>query len=86
MLLVVFESINGLAPSYVSDMLEPYVPTRTLRSSDKGLLTVHWINSKSGYGAFSHYGPTLWNSIPADLRSVTTVSSFKSKLKILTSF
>ena len=79
-LLIVFKSIKGLAPSYVSDMLKPYEPTRTLRSSDKGLLTAHPINFKSGSGAFSHYGPTLWNSIPADLRSATTVCSFKRKL------
>lgn len=26
-------------------------------------------------------GPTLWNSLPLELRSATSVSSYKSKLK-----
>ena len=74
-LLIVFKIMNGLA-HYVVDM-----PDRPLRSSNKGLLTIPRINTKSAHGAFSHYGPTLWNSLPHELRSVTTVSSFKSRLK-----
>ena len=73
--------MNGLAPTYVVDMLSEYTPDRPLRSSSKGLLTIQRINSKLAYGAFSHYGPTLWNSLPHELRSVTTISSFKSRLK-----
>ncbi len=80
-LLIVFKAMNGLAPSYVADMLSEYTPDRPLRSSNKGLLTIPRINTKSAHGAFSHYGPTLWNSLPHELRSTTTVSSFKSRLK-----
>ena len=80
-LLTVFKSINGLAPPYIASMLTEYTPDRSLRSSNQGLLNIPRINSKSAYGAFSHYGPTLWNSLPHELRSATTVSSFKSKLK-----
>ena len=80
-LLIVFKCCNGLAPSYVADMLTKYTPGRSLRSSDKELLTTPRINSESAHGAFSHYGPTLWNSLPHEIRSATTVSSLKSKLK-----
>ena len=73
--------MNNLAPSYVIDMLTEYTPDRPLRSSNKGLLTIPRINSKSAHGAFSYCGPTLWNSLPHKLRSVTTVSSFTSRLK-----
>ena len=62
-------------------MLTEYTPERSLRSSNKGLLTIPKINSKPAHGAVSHYGPTLWNSLPHELRSVTTVFSFKSQLK-----
>ncbi len=80
-LLIVFKAMNGLAPSYVADMLSEYTPDRPLRSSNKGVLTIPRINTKSAHGAFGHYGPTLWNSLPHELRSTTTVSSFKSRLK-----
>ena len=73
--------MHGLAPSYITDMLTEYTPDRRLRSSSKGLLTIPRINSKSAHGAFSYYDLTLWNSLPHELRSATTVSSFKSRLK-----
>ena len=37
-LLLVFKALNGLSPSYLSDLLLNYEPSRTLRSSDRGLL------------------------------------------------
>ncbi len=80
-LLVVFKSLNGAAPPYVSDMLTQYIPDRHLRSSCKSLLNIPRIHSKSAQGAFSYYGPTLWNSLPMELRSSPTISSFKCNLK-----
>lgn len=71
-LLIVFKALNGAAPSYISGMLTEYTPDRSLRSSSKGLLTIPIIQSKSAHGAFSHYGPTLWNSLPHKIRSATT--------------
>ena len=66
----------------VVDMLTEYTPERSLRSSNKGLLTIPKINSKSAHGAFSHYGPTLWNSLPHELRSATTVFCFKANYNL----
>ena len=40
LLLLTWKAINGLAPSYISNLLVPYKPVRALRSSDKHLLTV----------------------------------------------
>ena len=37
-LLTVFKALNGLAPSYISDMLSFYAPARALRSTDAKLL------------------------------------------------
>ena len=31
--------------------------------------------------AFSYIGPTLWNNLPLNLRHISTISSFKSRLK-----
>lgn len=37
-LLLTFKSLHGLAPPYLCNMLVPYTPTRSLRSSDSSLL------------------------------------------------
>uniref|UniRef100_A0A669CA98 Reverse transcriptase domain-containing protein n=1 Tax=Oreochromis niloticus TaxID=8128 RepID=A0A669CA98_ORENI len=39
-LLLVFKSLNGLAPVYLSDLLKPHVPTRSLQSAEQLLLSV----------------------------------------------
>ena len=45
-LLLVFKCLNGLGPSYLSDLLLPYQPLWTLRSSGTGLLTIPQVSSK----------------------------------------
>ena len=80
-LLTVYKSRNGLAPPYIDDMLLDYSQTRCLRSSNQNLLAKPRINRKIGYGAFSHYGPTLWNLLPSELKTAPSVSLFKRQLK-----
>uniref|UniRef100_A0A8C2CFE3 Complement component 5 n=1 Tax=Cyprinus carpio TaxID=7962 RepID=A0A8C2CFE3_CYPCA len=81
-LLLVFESLNDLASSYLSDLLHPYLPTRGLRSKDKFLLQIPTTRLKSrGNRAFEVAGPTLWNKLPLHIRSASTLSEFKSCLK-----
>ncbi len=81
-LLFVFKSLNGLAPCYISDLLQPYSPSRSLRSSDQKLLIVPrsrlilW-----GDRAFAVSAPRLWNSLPLHIRTASTLLSFKSLLK-----
>ena len=39
-LLITFKALNDLTPPYITDILQPYVPSRTLRSATKNLLVV----------------------------------------------
>jgi len=45
-LLVTYEALNNLAPSYIRDLLTPYVPSRQLRPSSKNLLMIPHFNLK----------------------------------------
>lgn len=65
-LLIVFKCFNGLASPYICDTLADYTPETSLRSSDKGLVTVPRIHSNSAHGASTHYSPVLWNSLPQE--------------------
>ena len=79
-LLLVFKCLNGLGPSYLSDL--SYQPSRILRSSGTGLLIVPRVRTKThGEAAFSHFGPRLWNSLPEGIRTAETVGVFKGRLK-----
>ena len=81
-LLLTYKSVNGLGPSYLCDILQPYRPARSLRSSSYGLLVIPRART-STYGdrAFSIAAPRLWNDLPEDIRNADCLSSFKCLLK-----
>ena len=69
-------------PPYISDLLHPYCPSRTLRSLDASLLTVPRFSLETfGKKSFSVFGPTVWNSLPLSLRKSQCFTTFKVKLK-----
>ena len=45
-LLLTYKALNGMAPRYIADLLQPYTPTRQLRSSSKNLLVTPKTNLK----------------------------------------
>ena len=80
-MLLTWKGLNNMAPSYITDLLSPYTPTCSLRSSDKFLLTIPQTKSSVGDRAFSAVAPKLWNSLPTDLCQSTSLHHFKSGLK-----
>ena len=69
LLLTFIKGSNNLCPSYISDLLETYKPTRTLRSSSRNLLVIPRSKLKSyGNRAFSASAPKLWNDIPDTIK------------------
>ena len=77
--LLVYKSLHGPAPKYISDTLEPYEPTWTLRTSGRGLLLVPRVSTKQGEAVFQVYAPKI--SLPEDVRQASTLTMFKSRLK-----
>ena len=78
-----YKCINdNSSPSYLRDLLVKYEPPRSLRSNSLELLNVPRF-SLNNYGkrSFSVSGPLIWNRLPLNLKSSTTLSSFKSNLK-----
>ena len=86
-ILLTFKALNDLAPSYLNSLLDvkKVDPTKIVtRSMTKGDL-----NKPSGrlvsYGdrAFSVAAPRLWNHIPDEIKSITSLALFKKSLKTL---
>ena len=81
-LLFTYKALNGLAPSYLSDLVKFYAPERNLRSSSQNFLAVPFSKTKSyGDRAFSVCAPTLWNDLPLQLTSSASFNILKSNLK-----
>ena len=80
--LLTFKCLNGLAPSYLSSLIEIYNPNRNLRSASKFLLKEKVSNFKKiGEKCFSFSAPKVWNKLPISIRSETSIETFKRKLK-----
>ncbi len=77
-----FKTLLHGQPSYLHDLLSRHTPCRTLRSAFKNELNIPFgIKSESGRRSFSFAAPTIWNSLPLALRSISCLSSFRSSLK-----
>ena len=81
-LVLTYKALNGLAPPYVCDMIQPYQPTRALRSADANLLAVPQVRLKTfGHRSFHYASPHLWNQLPVDMRKSPSLHIFKNRLK-----
>ena len=86
LLSLVFSSVSGNAPHYLSELIPSYTPARSLRSSSQSRLSIpgyHENTSKKRFGArsFKCAAPLLWNSLPPELKSSPSVESFRRCLK-----
>ena len=82
-LLLIFKAVHGLAPGYVTSLIEQRRLRPGLRSSGTGITLHVPITHLRGYGdrAFSSIAPRLWNSLPSSLREIDSIDLFKSSLK-----
>ena len=80
---IVYKCLNNQAPSYLLDLITPYVPARPLRSqNDPTKLVLPKFKLKTfGYRSFSVAGPTVWNEVPQHIRETETFDAFKRQLK-----
>lgn len=81
-MLIAFRAIHNTLPSYICELFASYKPTRSLRSTNKLLLNVPKINTKSyGQRAICHAAPALWNELPLHIKLSDNIDIFKRKLK-----
>jgi hypothetical protein len=76
-----FKTLHFQQPVYLYNLLTPYNPLRSLRSSSSNLLSTPRILSEIGRRSFQFAAPTVWNSLPLSVRSCASLSLFRSALK-----
>ena len=82
MMLLVFNALQKQSPSYISDYLHWYTPSRPLRSMCSPSLTPARSRSVVIQRRILNGGCSqLWNSLPPGFRSTNSFISFKRQLK-----
>src|ERR1700722_12547913 len=79
--LLTFKIIHGLAPYYLCELIRYRSTSHDLRSINDVMLDVPKSKSSIGSRAFVFSAPKLWNSLPYDVRTCVSLTTFKSKLK-----
>ena len=73
-----FRHFDGTLPPYLSSSLCTYQPSRSLHSLTERLLKIAKTNLKTfGERSFDYTAPTVWNSLPANLRASPSLPTFK---------
>ena len=81
-LILLYEIINGFAPQYLCDLLEPFNPRShqyNLRNNNKSILSQ--IKTTPYMENFLPSTTKLWNDLPDFIKILPTLSSFKKHLK-----
>ena len=84
-LLITFKVIKGLAPKYLSDIVE-VLPTSSynLRRNSNGILLARGtLRTKKTMSdcAFLIAAPLLWNRLPLSIRQAANIDTFKTLLR-----
>ena len=78
---IAYKTRSTGVPAYLSTLIEDYVPSRSLRSSDQLLMCAPCVKLVCSRKAFSVNAPMVWNSLSLSCRSAQSLSSFKRLLK-----
>ena len=78
-----YKAMNNLTPEYITDLLKPVSEThyRNLRSVTCGSLSVPRSKTALYDGSFSATSPKLWNALPSDIRTCSSLDNFKNVSK-----
>ena len=72
-----------MAPDFISELVQLYVPPRALRSASERRLKTTARPATKFYGSrsFASAAPRLWNGLPNSVRQAPSLATFKSRLK-----
>ena len=78
-----YKAFNNLTPEYISNLLKPTFEThnRNLRSATNGSLSVPRSRTSLFDRSFSATAPKLWNSLPKEITTASSLENFKQLAK-----
>ena len=79
-----FKILNQISPPYLSDLIKIKTQIKILRSGIMQLDIPLFKRQKFGTYSFTFSAPTIWNSLPENVRTETEFSKFKKEVGRLT--
>jgi hypothetical protein len=81
--LVTHKVLATSQPHYLAELVTPYKPTRGgMRSEHQHRLAIPTgLKSSFGTRTFTRASESVWNNLPENIRTISTLGTFKSKLK-----
>jgi len=78
-----FKVLHGMAPSYLTDVftLDKDIVTRQTRQNEAFHMHVPQYKSEYFHKSLTVKGPQIWNQMPTDIRSLSTLEQFKKHSK-----
>ena len=78
-----YNAIKNQTPEYISNMFPQSVDIhgRHLRSADRDMLRVPYARTQYYEKFFRVDGEKNWNSLPLNIRTISSIESFKKSLK-----
>jgi hypothetical protein len=79
-----FRCVHGTAPAYLMELVSLQTATWSGLRSEKDTLKLVVPPAKKvrwGERSFSSSAPRIWNGLPLELRSLSILTSFRSRLK-----
>ena len=77
-LVIVYQAVCGMAPSYIKELFQIYHPKRKLSSQGEIKLVVPICSTRRyGSNSFEVCGALLWNSLPVALHHSQSLPCFK---------
>ena len=81
LLLLLLLTHSSTQPAYLHSLLNYHTHTRSLRSANTNLLSVPRVCTTFASCGFSVAAPTVWNSLPSDIRDSSSTHTFRRLLK-----
>ena len=78
----VFKCLNGLAPSVYKDYFTRTCHTKSTRGNNKNLVLPR-VRSESGRKTFAFYEAKIFNILPNDMKTETSILHYKTKLNLI---
>ena len=76
-----YKVVSLYQPLYLTNLLTPYTPGRSLRSHDEHLLLEPAVSTVIDSRGFNYAAPSVWNKLPLKIRNSSSFASTKRKLK-----
>ena len=77
----IFQCQNDQCPDYFDELICPVGENGVITCSSNRKLKLPFRKTKQGIQSLSYKGPNTWNTLSDNLKSATTVNSFKHYIK-----